>query len=377
MEKGRCVLLKTNNIENNFFWSIDKETGFRKLILHYETVFIKESEKFSNYNGVTKRCPHCGRTLPAVTYYFASGGITRKDGLHGYCKECEGSHFGWGRVKNQELQNLGLKYCAKCDRILPLNEIYFSKSSGRCNVKTGYTSNCKECTNTSFGFSSLNDKRDLFGIKDGYKICQTCMLELPDTSAYFFSKKDRIFGAVRCKKCSPRHTEYGNSMPNVSRKNELKDGEAFCTKCQNIFQEKDLVRYGASSPMCRECARKVSQYDYEKRRNLRNKLVSDLTRDEWEETLNYFNHECSYCGMSEEQSRNKFNKNLAQDHVIPLTKGGAYSKCNIVPACMSCNAAKSNHDLMHFYDSEPRFTKDRLKKIINFIEIYSRKPLAS
>lgn len=43
---------------------------------------------------------------------------------------------------------------------------------------------------------------------------------------------------------------------------------------------------------------------------------------------------CAYCGDNA----------VGFDHVDPVSRGGATRKTNIVPACISCNSRKKNHD---------------------------------
>ena len=45
---------------------------------------------------------------------------------------------------------------------------------------------------------------------------------------------------------------------------------------------------------------------------------------EWNDTLKYFKYKCAYCGDGDSE--------LEQDHIIPVKKGGLYTKNNIVPA---------------------------------------------
>jgi len=60
-------------------------------------------------------------------------------------------------------------------------------------------------------------------------------------------------------------------------------------------------------------------------------LPATLTPIEWKEIQVEHGHKCAYCGSS---------RPLEQDHVIPLSRGGPYTKSNIVPACKPCNASK-------------------------------------
>lgn len=59
-----------------------------------------------------------------------------------------------------------------------------------------------------------------------------------------------------------------------------------------------------------------------------------LTRKEWIAIKEKFGNRCAYCGKE---------ARLEMDHVIPLSRGGTHTASNIVPACRTCNAKKSNH----------------------------------
>lgn len=63
-------------------------------------------------------------------------------------------------------------------------------------------------------------------------------------------------------------------------------------------------------------------------------LPHTLTRSEWNEIKDQFQNRCAYCGE-------RFD-HLTQDHAIPLSRGGAYTRENIVPACRSCNSKKGD-----------------------------------
>ena len=72
-----------------------------------------------------------------------------------------------------------------------------------------------------------------------------------------------------------------------------------------------------------------------KRRVLqRGAALVDFTPDQWQQTLEDHKYRCAYCGTPDE--------NLTQDHVMPISKGGNHTASNIVPACRSCNAKKSD-----------------------------------
>lgn len=71
------------------------------------------------------------------------------------------------------------------------------------------------------------------------------------------------------------------------------------------------------------------------RRRARLAVVGNtLTADEWLTILAVFDHRCAYClrgGVS-----------LQQDHVIAISRGGAHTEENVVPACKTCNSKKKD-----------------------------------
>jgi 5-methylcytosine-specific restriction endonuclease McrA len=60
---------------------------------------------------------------------------------------------------------------------------------------------------------------------------------------------------------------------------------------------------------------------------------------------------CAYCG--------ELDAALQKDCVLPLSRGGRYTVENVVPACRSCNASKSNDEVTGWLRrkrlDEPRF----------------------
>jgi hypothetical protein len=63
----------------------------------------------------------------------------------------------------------------------------------------------------------------------------------------------------------------------------------------------------------------------------------DLTLEQWQETLEYFDHKCAYCGERDYEFI---------EHFLPVQVAGT-TVSNCVPACAHCNALKDakNHTL--------------------------------
>jgi 5-methylcytosine-specific restriction endonuclease McrA len=60
--------------------------------------------------------------------------------------------------------------------------------------------------------------------------------------------------------------------------------------------------------------------------------INDLTAAQWQAIKAHYGHRCVYCGTKSQR--------LTQDHLTPLSKEGAHTLSNVVPACRSCNSRK-------------------------------------
>ena len=63
---------------------------------------------------------------------------------------------------------------------------------------------------------------------------------------------------------------------------------------------------------------------------------NDLTAAEWEAIVEAWGA-CAYCGLATGP--------FQRDCVLPISRGGRYTFENVVPACRSCNASKSNDEV--------------------------------
>ena len=80
-------------------------------------------------------------------------------------------------------------------------------------------------------------------------------------------------------------------------------------------------------------------------RKARRRAASDcglpLTRDQWLQICSDHNNACAYCGSSPDV--------LEQDHVVAISKGGAHTASNVVPACKPCNSSKRDLSVEEFF----------------------------
>lgn len=95
------------------------------------------------------------------------------------------------------------------------------------------------------------------------------------------------------------------------------------------------------------------------RRARQRELAANLTPEDWAACLAAFDHRCAYCGTNR--------RRLEQDHFVPLTRGGAYTRENIVPACKSCNSSKNGADFFAWYPRQSFFAEARADAILTYL----------
>lgn len=84
---------------------------------------------------------------------------------------------------------------------------------------------------------------------------------------------------------------------------------------------------------CDRCYRENRIIANHNRMSALNGSASDLTLEQWLQTLDVFKWHCAYCIRKPYQ---------VLEHFIPNTLGGGTTITNCVPACRSCNDLKRN-----------------------------------
>jgi 5-methylcytosine-specific restriction endonuclease McrA len=76
------------------------------------------------------------------------------------------------------------------------------------------------------------------------------------------------------------------------------------------------------------------------RRRAASNAGAPLTKEQWAHICAEHGNACAYCHTTPAV--------LEQDHVIAISKGGAHTASNVVPACKSCNSAKGDMPVAEF-----------------------------
>ena len=217
-----------------------------------------------------------------------------------------------------------------------------------------------------------------------YKNCYICGEEYEVGSINFSRDKRNSDGfSNRCKPCSAEYMKKYYAMNSekfkekarvrreVTHREEILENKKVWWKenrdegierlRKRYLENKDYYRQAGYTwrknniDKARESQRRVEQ----RRRARKNGLLTDYTEEQWDHCKKFFNNKCAYCGDT---------SNIHQDHFVPLSKGGAYTASNVLPACQKCNCSKGNknfHEWFLFCDS---YTEQRLRKIEEYLE---------
>lgn len=235
-------------------------------------------------------------------------------------------------MKRVEIIN-GSLTCSKCGRTLPVS--CFSKG----NNANGYRSHCKECIRAAYQLKKddIQQRRREYYERTKEHYLETC-------KQYRESHKNE-----RKQYFSKYYIEHQDVFKERSKQAyENISEEGLEKRRQYIHKRRALKSF------------KKIRSEYEVRRKVAAAaLVSDMTEEQWNTTMKEFGGCCAYCGTD---------KNITRDHIVPLSKGGGYTKTNIIPCCASCNSKKNNKEFREWYKAQPFYRADRLEKIERIME---------
>lgn len=258
------------------------------------------------YCIITKFCIKCEREL-TIEHFCKDK--NRKDGLNPYCKECK-----------KKLANISYEIHKK--HIIEHNKQYHEDNLESINKQQkGYRDNNKDTIN----------KRSNQYYKDNKEIV------LKKNSIY--KKSNEII-------IKTRNIEY-----------QIKNKE-FISIYKKIYYQKNIKALKKYRSQYSKDNRGKLNIISQKHRNLKLKLPSTLTEEQWNQIKLYFNNLCCYCGKE---------KPLQQEHFYCMNNGGEYTINNIVPSCKSCNCSKGIKPFGMWYKTYKNYSKKRELIILKFL----------
>ena len=209
------------------------------------------------------------------------------------------------------------KKCNKCGKTLPVN--MFIKNNQK---KDGLYPSCKTC------LSQIRKKWDhKYNLSDKAKATahryyyseKGQKTKIAYRKAYILTEEQK----EKYREAGRNHEKEGRYKDRKKRYDQSPKGKATKAKKDKKYKHTEKGRF---------TRRKVEI----KRKHQITSQNCTITKPEWDAIKERFSHRCAYC--------NREVKRLEMDHVIPLSKGGAHTKENIVPACRTCNAKKGNRE---------------------------------
>lgn len=248
------------------------------------------------------------------------------------------SKFCSSKCTGESQSNKILKVCQHCG-----NEYKVHKY--RDNTSLFCSSECREKAQYLPGFDGENkictdchELKPLSGFWNGRTKCKDCLKKR--SQSYYEKNKDKI--AEWGRKYRTENIELLRNQKRIYRAKNREEVRKGHKKWRDKHPE-----YVKLQRIKDEQVRRARKY----------KTVSDLTHDDWLDTLEYFNNECAYCGRKED---------LQQDHFIPVKNGGGYEKVNIIPACPFCNQSKGDRDFYRWYEWQSFHSIERWLNIEEF-----------
>lgn len=232
------------------------------------------------------------------------------------------------------------KTCTKCNVEKSLNAENFNK---RKSSKDGFRNECKSCLKEYRQKYYEENKADIIKKNDEYRKNNWDRFTR-NRIAYEARNKEKLREWAR-----GYHEE---NMDEIRRK-------------QKIHREENKEYYANYYlQWARDNVDKAKAKRHRRDARIR-ELPYTLTIEEWNENLEHFDNACSYCGSKE---------NIEKEHFIALTKGGGYTKENIIPACRPCNSSKNNSCFFEWYPKQDHYCEEREIKITNYLNVKREVP---
>mgnify|MGYP001583955538 CR=1 FL=1 len=248
-----------------------------------------------------------------------------------------------------------LRKCTKCQKEYPATLEYFGKEK---NTKLGLTSICKFCKKKKYE-SNIEENRE--NRRNYYKVHKEELIK--KATEYNVTHEDdrKIYLKLWRIKNQQKIKEYRllhNDQLVRNKKEYRMNNRGLTSTYKRRYKEQNKEKVLSYQRDYYSRNKDIFRIDRIRRKSNAKGLISAFLRVDWEFCKSFFGNSCAYCGEKVQL--------LTQDHVIPITKGGNYTKDNIFPACPNCNSKKHNKDFEKWYPNCEFFSVERLNRIIHY-----------
>lgn len=258
------------------------------------------------------------------------------------------------------------KICNKCKRELPMSFDYFTKTN-----KGDISALCKECKSKYDKEYRIKNKEKIVNRNKEYYKNNTDKAKQRDERVKKWRRenKERVekYRLDNKEKIREKNKNYWEENKDEEKSRTRIWREQNKDRIKNYRQAtKERSKLVTRSWYCERGGNEISRINCNKRRAKKKELVRDFSKKEWEYCKDYFRNEngdltCAYCGEVVEK--------VQQEHFIPLSKNGNYTKDNILPACGQCNQSKNNTSFDEWYITHKGYSIERKEKILKYLEL--------
>lgn len=203
------------------------------------------------------------------------------------------------------------------------------------------------------------------------KECTKCgnVKELSEFYSYEKETKTKgkyIYYQPYCKDCtiqkSRKQHQDNRDYRNEKNKQWRENNKEHVLDYAKNYRLEHLESFNKSKKQWRQSnPEKMSEYN----RNYTNKKKHNFTTKQWNDCKDYFDNSCAYCGISEQDAKEKYNKGLHREHAM---NDGNNDISNCIPACTGCNSTKRKKDYIEWYTPDNEiFDQDRFNKILKWL----------
>lgn len=267
------------------------------------------------------------------------------------------------------------KVCSRCKKELPATREYFQiNRMGRY----GLQSQCKRCRQTiaEENYEREAERKRKWYEKNKDRLRKEAKEKYWNDKSY---REKKLKQNLRWRKLNPDKYKLSRAEHYLKNRDEIrarskaryeeKKEEILNQMAEYRDQNRDRIRAYfrdyRQSPENKEKIRLWKSIAKMRRRTREAGLPIELTLEQWEECLNYFEHSCAYCGRKDDT--------LHKEHFIPVIKGGEFTVNNIIPSCGPCNSSKHIKDFFDWYPEQHFYSKERERKILKYLNYESNK----
>lgn len=178
--------------------------------------------------------------------------------------------------------------------ILLKNVNYFSLDSSK---KDGFYTVCKTCRGFEYGITN----RSKILQDNDIKICKYCNEIKPKEKVPFIENR-RI--ADFCEDCKEF---YYNELKTYQKEYIAKNKQQKREYDKEYYKKNKEKRKEYYKQWKENGGKLIRQKNNRSRESKKKKLLSDLTTEQWNKILEYFNRSCAYCGITEKEHKQKYN----------------------------------------------------------------------